>query len=44
MVGYLEHREHVYRDRDGVERVATRVLVTGKGLVKLAELLEQPLH
>lgn len=42
--GYLEHREHVYRDSEGVERVATRALVTGKGLVKLAELLEQPLH
>lgn len=42
--GYLEHREHVYRDRDDVERVATQVLVTAKGLVKLAELLEQPLH
>lgn len=42
--GYLEHREHVYLDKDGFERVATRALVTGKGLVKLAELLEQPLH
>lgn len=42
--GYLEHREHIYRDSEGVERVATRALVTGKGLVKLAELLEQPLH
>ncbi len=37
--GYLEHREHVYRDSEGVERVATRAIVTGKGLVKLAELL-----
>jgi len=44
VAGYLEHREHVYRDSEGVERVATRALVTGKGLVKLAELLEQPLH
>jgi len=42
--GYLEHREHVYIDKDGHERVATRVLVTAKGLVKLAELLEQPVH
>lgn len=42
--GYLEHREHVYTDRYGVQRVATRVLVTGKGLVKLAEMLEAPLH
>jgi phage antirepressor YoqD-like protein len=42
--GYLEHREHSYTDSAGVPRVATQVLVTGKGLVKLAELLEQPLH
>lgn len=42
--GYLEHREHVYIDKDGHERVATRALVTAKGLVKLAELLEQPMH
>lgn len=43
-LGYLEHREHVYRDSDGVERVATRVLVTGKGLVRLAALLDEPMH
>lgn len=42
--GYLEHREHVYIDREGHERVATQVLVTAKGLVKLSELLEQPPH
>jgi phage antirepressor YoqD-like protein len=42
--GYLEHREHVYRDRDGVERMATQVLVTGKGLVRFAEMLEEKLH
>ena len=28
----------------GEERVYTRVLVTAKGLVKLAELLEQPIN
>lgn len=42
--GYLEHREHVYVGGDGVQRVSTRVLVTGKGLVKLAEMLAAPLH
>lgn len=40
----LEHDDHLYLDNLGHERVATRVLVTAKGLVKLAELLEQPLH
>lgn len=42
--GYLEHREYVYRDQQGYERVSTRVLVTGKGLVKLAAMLDEPLH
>lgn len=42
--GYLDHDDHLYSDNLGQERVATRVLVTAKGLVKLAELLEQPLH
>lgn len=42
--GYLEHDDHMYFDSHGQERVSTRVLVTAKGLVKLAELLEQPLH
>lgn len=41
---YLEHDDHLYMDDLGRERVSTRVLVTAKGLVKLAELLEQPLH
>lgn len=42
--GYMEHDDHLYMDNEGRERVATRALVTAKGLVKLAELLEQPLH
>ena len=42
--GYLEHKEHVYTDSLGQERVATRALVTGKGLLKLSELLDLPLH
>lgn len=40
----LDHDDHIYMDSLGQERVAPRVLVTAKGLVKLAELLEQPLH
>ncbi|MBX8825241.1 phage regulatory protein/antirepressor Ant [Ochrobactrum sp. SFR4] len=40
----LEHDDHIYMDDIGQERVSTRVLVTAKGLVKLAELIEQPLH
>lgn len=42
--GFMEHRDHIYVDGQGVERVSTRALVTAKGLVKLAELLNQPLH
>lgn len=42
--GVLEHREHVYTDKDGYQRVATRVLVTGKGLVRLAAMLEERVH
>jgi len=42
--GLLEHKEHIYTGSDGTQRVATRVMVTGKGLVKLAEMLESPLH
>lgn len=42
--GYMEHDDHLYMDNQGRERVSTRALVTAKGLVKLAELLEQPLH
>lgn len=42
--GYMEHDDHLYMDNEGRERIATRALVTAKGLVKLAELLEQPLH
>ncbi|WP_273773286.1 Rha family transcriptional regulator [Brucella intermedia] len=40
----LEHDDHLYMDDLGQERVSTRVLVTAKGLVRLAELIEQPLH
>ena len=42
--GYMEHDDHLYIDAEGRECVATRALVTAKGLVKLAELLNQPLH
>lgn len=40
----LDHEDHLYMDYEGRERVSTRVLVTAKGLVKLADLLEQSLH
>ncbi len=42
--GYLEHREHLYLDSQGQERVSTSVRITGKGLVKLAELLNEKVH
>lgn len=42
--GYMEHDDHIYFDGEGRERVSTRALVTAKGLVKLSDLLEQPLH
>jgi len=42
--GFMEHKDHIYIDGMGQERVSTRALVTAKGLAKLAELLEQPLH
>lgn len=40
----MEHDDHPFIDGLGRERVATRALVTAKGLVKLAELLSRPLH
>jgi phage anti-repressor protein/phage antirepressor YoqD-like protein len=42
--GYLEHADHLYKDSQGQERVRSRVLVTAKGLVKIAELLTAPKH
>ncbi len=42
--GYLEHKEHLYLDSQSQERVSTSVRVTGKGLVKLSELLNAPIH
>lgn len=42
--GFIEHDDHIYTDKDGHERVATRALVTAKGLVRLAELLEERPH
>jgi Rha family phage regulatory protein len=42
--GYLEHADYQYTDSAGQERVRSRVLVTAKGLVKLAELLSKPKH
>lgn len=42
--GYMEHDDHLYMDNEGRERVSTQALVTAKGLVKLADLLDKPLH
>lgn len=42
--GYLEHADHIYIDSQGQERVRSRVLVTAKGLVKIADLLTRPKH
>jgi len=42
--GYMEHDDHLYMDNEGRERVSTQALVTAKGLVKLAALLDKPLH
>ena len=42
--GYMEHHDHLYMDNEGRERVSTQALVTAKGMVKLADLLEKPLH
>lgn len=42
--GLMEHDDHIYINSIGEERVNSRALVTAKGLVKLAELLEQSVH
>lgn len=44
MPHYLRHDDHLYIDSLGQERVATRVIVTAKGLVALAKLLDKPLN
>lgn len=42
--GFLEHKEHAYIGSDGLERCRTQVRVTGKGLLKLADIVNQPVH
>lgn len=42
--GLMEHKEHLYLDSQGQERVNTSARITGKGLVKLSELLNEPVH
>lgn len=42
--GYMEHIDHPFVDDQHRERVATRAHITAKGLVKLAQLLDEPLH
>lgn len=41
---YLEHTEHSTRDGDGNERVHIQCRVTPKGIIKLSEILNAPLH
>ena len=42
--GYLEHTEHTYTKDDGTSHVNVQVRITPKGMVRLAELLDQPLN
>lgn len=42
--GFLEHEDHHFLDDQGRDRVATRALVTAKGLVRIAEILTKALH
>jgi phage antirepressor YoqD-like protein len=42
--GYLSTKDHLYIDSTGMERFSQAVVVTPKGLIKLSELLNQPLH
>jgi phage antirepressor YoqD-like protein len=44
MPHYMDTKDHLYIDSFGQERLSQLAVVTPKGLVKLAELLEQPLH
>lgn len=37
--GYLEHKMHTYQHTDGTDDVSAQVLITAKGMSKLAELL-----
>lgn len=39
--GYLEHKEHKYKDSNGDDRIKSYPVVTPKGLVKIAEMLEK---
>ncbi len=41
--GYLDHRPHTYTDRSGQSQTVSQVVVTPKGLVKLAELFTKTL-
>ena len=41
--GYLEHCENSYTNSEGYEKIRIQVRVTGKGLSKLAGLLNQPM-
>ncbi|SEQ73760.1 phage antirepressor KilAC domain-containing protein [Basfia succiniciproducens] len=40
--GYLEHKVHTVHQYDGTESLYPQVLITAKGLAKLAKMLEMP--
>lgn len=40
--GYLEHKVHTVHQYDGTESLYPQVLITAKGLAKLAQMLEMP--
>ncbi|AGI35707.1 antirepressor protein AntB [Mannheimia haemolytica USDA-ARS-USMARC-185] len=40
--GYLEHKVHTIHQYDGTESLYPQVLITAKGLAKLAQMLEMP--
>jgi phage antirepressor YoqD-like protein len=42
--GYLDHIEYTRTNQDGFEKAYYQVRVTAKGMVRLAEMLNQKLH
>ena len=40
--GYLEHKPHTYTGSDGVQKTNDQVMVTPKGLARLAKMLSPP--
>ena len=44
VAGYMEHADHLYRDKQGRDMVGTRALVTAKGWVKISAMLAEKLN